>query len=366
MTWTVAALVLFYCSWLVIMLVAWRKLVRPGQLMSCDTGEPSLYYSVVIPFRNEAENLAALVRSIRQEPFPRHAYEIILVNDHSTDNYCEVVEGLEGVRLLQLTEGQGKKRALNLGILAAKGDVIVTTDADCEVSKNWLGSLCYYFENCGAMFVSGAVTFQPEQDGFQQMQTIEFASLVGVGAASIQLKTPGMCNGANLAFKKEVFHEVGGYEDNDHLPSGDDEFLLHKIATKYPGKVYFNTAPASFVKTQPLDTFKQFVHQRKRWAGKWTYYSDLRNSLLAAFIGISNFSVLIALFYAFNGVHGMWVLIGIKLVLEGLFLNSVLQFVDKSLHLVYFLVLQVIYPFYVVYFAVIANLGGYTWKGRQY
>ena len=366
MTWGVVVMLVLYCCWLVVMLIAWSRPRCSDVPKDFQSIKPSLFYSIVVPFRNEAASLEALVSSIRQNSFPQHAYEIILVDDHSTDNYEYMIEKLQGIRLLKLTAGQGKKQALDLGIRASEGHVIVTTDADCEVSKDWLASICCYFEDRQALFMSGAVTFQKEQGWFQHLQAIEFASLVGVGAANIQLKIPGMCNGANLAFKKEVFYEVGGYTDNDHLASGDDEFLLHKVSAKYPGRIHFNKARASYVKTWPLQSLQQLVQQRKRWASKWTHYNDKRNSLLAVFIGLTNLSVLGAFLYAFSGMYGMWALIGSKVFLEGLFLNKVLRFVDKPLPLIYFFALQVIYPFYVVYFAVVANLGGYTWKGRRY
>ncbi len=364
--WVASIFIVLYCVWLSVMLVTWLTMISADRTCEHPHDSPSLFYSIVIPFRNEAENLKKLIDSVHANAFPKEAYEIILVNDHSTDNSWQVAGELEDVRLLRLEDKYGKKNALAHGISEAKGDVIVTTDADCEVSEKWLASIRYYFEEKSAKLVSGAVTFKGEINLFHHMQTIEFASLVGVGAATIHMKIPGMCNGANLAFDRQVFHEVGGYMDNDHLASGDDEFLLHKISAKYPERIFFNTARRSWVKTKPLNTIAEFAQQRKRWASKWKWYDNLRNSLLAAFIGLVNLSVLIALFYAVYGEEWAWFLLLPKVVLEGIFLGSVLRFVDKYLHLVYFSVLQVIYPFYVVYFAAISNISGYTWKGRRY
>lgn len=366
MSWVVITFILFYVGWLWTMLLAWQALLRTGKSYQVQKKEPALFYSIIVPFRNEAKNLGKLVNSIRSNAFPREVYEIILVDDHSTDDSVQLARKIKDVRVIGLQEHYGKKQALAQGINAARGDVIITTDADCEVSENWLSSICYYFEERSAKLVSGAVTFRSEKKGFHHLQTIEFASLVGSGAAAIQLAIPGMCNAANLAFEKRAFYNVGAYSNNDHLASGDDEFLLHKIASEYPGTIFFNTFSRSFVKTDPLNSVTELIQQRKRWASKWTYYKHIRNSFLAVFIGLVNLSVLIAFFYAVAVNQWIWLVILFKAISEAIFLRSILRFVDKSLHPVYFLLLQIIYPVYVVYFAVVANFGGYTWKGRRY
>ncbi|TRX62134.1 glycosyltransferase [Fulvivirga sp. M361] len=371
MIWVLAGVLIVYLIWMLRVLWAWYSLMRSVK-NDIDT-DPAVnhFYSIVIPFRNEEHNLRALLASIEANDFPKECYEVILVDDHSEDASNAVIElylksSDANLRIFSTDDKKGKKNALNRGIAEANGKVIITTDADCEVAQHWLSSIAYYFEHRQASVVSGAVTFHGESSVFQRMQVQEFATLVGVGAASIYLGKPGMCNGANLAFTKSAFHEVGGYSDNDHLASGDDEFLLHKIAKQHPDGIYFNTQGQSFVSTRALSSLKAFIQQRRRWASKWRYYDDLRNSLLAAFIGVVNIAVILSLLLiSFQG-YGLIPILLLKAFMEWIFIARVLRFTNKKSTFISFVLLYILYPFYVVYFAVVSNFGGYSWKGRRY
>ncbi|MEM1406671.1 MAG: glycosyl transferase family 2, partial [Bacteroidota bacterium] len=160
--------------------------------------------------------------------------------------------------------------------------------------------------------------------------------------------------------------EVGGYSDNLNIASGDDEFLMHKIANQDPHGIYFNTNPQGVVYTNSQSSLNHFIQQRKRWASKWTHYKNWRQSLLAVFIGLSNMAVLAGIWHAVLGNFTLIILLFLKLVLEAAYLKSVLIFLNTKVGWVYFVLIQIIYPFYVVYFVVVANLAGYKWKGRSY
>ncbi|MEM7109585.1 MAG: glycosyltransferase [Bacteroidota bacterium] len=354
-----------YVMWLVVMLVAWLKLLqKKSPVIQLD---PMLRYSVIIPARNEAENVEHIVSTIRSNKFPKSNYEVILIDDHSKDNtYQRLQQYREDIIYVRLQENTGKKAALAKGIEIATGDVIITTDADCRVSKNWLSSIANYFEGSQVKLLSGAVGFYPLPKVFDKLQAIEFSSLVGVGASSIYLRKPGMCNGANLAFLKTCYYEVGGYSDNLKIASGDDEFLMHKIADRHPNSIYFNTNPDGVVYTNPQVSLGTFIQQRKRWASKWTHYKNWVQSLTAVFIGLSNVAVFAGVGLAISGDFVLLILLGSKLLLEVIYLRSVLRFLETKVIWIYFILLQIIYPFYVVYFAVVANLAGYRWKGRSY
>ncbi len=360
----VFAVFVIYYIWLLALILAWFKLHR-GDFKMHDSSLDK-FYSIIVPARNEGNNLSQLLDSIRSNNFPEEHYEIIVVDDHSEDHSSLILEQYPEVQHLQLTSQTGKKAALTKGIEAARGEVIITTDADCVVSKNWLYSIANCFERQSAVFVSGLVTLAPLNTVFHKLQAIEFASLVGTGASSIYLRVPGMCNGANLAFLKKAFYEAEGYSGNDNIPTGDDEFLMNKLNHLYPNRIRFNPFEGSFVKTKPLNTFRQFVQQRKRWASKWKYHKTFRNTGLAVFIATFNFVYLYALYLGIIGHHIFWVPVLMKGVLESFFLRHVLKSSRIFVHCIYFAAIQIIYPFYVVYFAVLANLGGYEWKGRRY
>src|SRR5690606_17909477 len=164
--------------------------------------------------------------------------------------------------------GIGKKAAIRTGLDYAKGDLIVTTDADCQMGANWLAVIEEFYHSQKLKMVIGPVALHAGDALFSQMQSIEFASLIGSGAASFKLGIPSMCNGANLAYSKEVFFEVNGFEDTMHLASGDDEFLMHKVVEKYPEKVSFLKNKEAVVKTNSMPDLNSFFNQRIRWASK--------------------------------------------------------------------------------------------------
>src|SRR5690606_22127115 len=194
-------------------------------------------------------------------------YEVILIDDHSEDDTVAIAHTLAAalslpLRSVLLSEKsqarkyvQGKKAALQQGVEAAKGEVIVTTDADCMMEAGWLQSIHHYFKGYDAKMVIGPVTFFESSKAFDRLQTIELAALVGTGAVSLGYGKPNMCNGANLAFSKVAFEAVGGYEDNLHIPSGDDEFLLQKIYSCFPNEVFFNVHPEGVVSTSSVEDF---------------------------------------------------------------------------------------------------------------
>ena len=225
MTAVFSLILSFYCLLVVAFLVGWVRIRR--QPMPQRSASPSAV-SVVVAVRNEEENVQTLIRDLSAMAYPREKFEVIIVNDHSTDATAEKarlsLNEFSNARLFDLPDGkQGKKAALQLGIEHARFGVIATTDADCTASKNWLTCLSSYFEWPDTQMLIGAVKLSGGDSFFSKLQVMEFVSLAGSTAASVGLGHPVMCNGANLAFRKEVFAEVGGYEGNLSIPSGDDE-----------------------------------------------------------------------------------------------------------------------------------------------
>lgn len=370
MTLSLIAIILIYCILLMLLNIGWAINKQTPSFQ----GKINHYYSIIVPFRNEQENLHNLLCSIQKQSFPGNAYEVILVNDHSNDSSVEIIKQFEqkagfSLTLLHLEEPFGKKQALAKGIQSSKGSVIVTTDADCTFGADWLRSIAAFFENSDTQMVTGPVTFEKESTFFEKLQTIEFASLIGAGAASLALKMPNMCNGANLSFRKKTFLEVGGYKGNEEIASGDDEFLMHKFWQKFEGRVCFNQCKDSIVYTRAHHTWAGFFQQRKRWASKWKHYSSLKTTALAVFVLLFNLSFIMALGLLLAGSGNDIVLltvVALKIILEAVFLYKILNFLNKSLNWMYFIFLQFTYPFYVIIFGIAANFGKYRWKGRKH
>ena len=331
-----------------------------------------LKISIVIPFRDEAQNLPALLESLSQLDYPAEYFEFIFVDDHSTDSSQQIlkkfIEVRSNAKLLQLESGkQGKKQALAHAIDNASGEIVLTTDADCTVSPKWLSVVSNSFQNEEIKMLVGAVKIIPSKSFFSKMQSLEFASLIGSGAATLLYRLPTMSNGANLAFRKSAFNAVDGYKDNFNIPSGDDEFLMRKINHKFPKSIAFLSNPESVVSTQPQKNLSIFIQQRIRWAGKWKFNQSLFTKLLAIFIFIFQTSVI---FLSVSVVVG-WlpakvfsVLMGTKLLLEFLFLYQVFNFLKLKWSWTSFLALQFIYPFYVFAVALLSQQKSFVWKGR--
>lgn len=328
--------------------------------------------SVLIPARNEAATILNLLRDLEKQSYPQEHFEVIVIDDHSSDGTSEIVQRFMALTRLDVkvikATGAGKKSALKEGVGTSKGEIIITTDADCRVRESWLEIIAGFVSSKGLKMAIGPVAIMSEESLFSQMQVIEFASLVGSGAASFRLGVPSMCNGANLAFRKEVFYEVGGYDGNMHLASGDDEFLMHKVQEKYPGKVEFLKSPLAVVITKALKNWKELVQQRKRWASKWNHYRSLKTKLLALFVFIANLAMVAGCFFLpFESKYGSLfiALVGTKVFVELIFLKNVVRFGGQRFNIAVFLFLEIFYPLYVSFFGILSKRGKYMWKDRK-
>lgn len=339
--------------------------------------QPITRVTVIIPVRNEGKNLLRLLEDLRGQEYPPGLLEVIVVDDHSEDNTGNVVKQYIPrfpfpLRLLEIPEElkatANKKKAIEMGVEAASGTLIMTTDGDCRVGSDWVGVMEEFYRVHDCKMICGPVFIEGGGEGFGQMQALEFASLIGSGAATLAGGIPTMCNGANLAYEKAVFHKVNGYEGNREIPSGDDEFLMHKIFTRCEGAVKFIKAPEAIVKTAPQKGLKAFINQRIRWASKWKAYKKLPPRLLAVFIFTFNAMVVTGGILALTGdIPGVLFLeqILIKILAEFVFLRSILAFSGKKIHLIHFFLLQFFYPFYVVFMALAGLKGKYLWKERK-
>ncbi len=327
--------------------------------------------SIVIAVRNEITFIQDLVNSLSVIVYPKDKFEVIIVNDHSTDDTWlkvkELIVNVSNIKLIDLVEGeQGKKAALRFGISNAQFEIIATTDADCSFSKNWIKCLSMQFEQNETKMVIGAVKLMDDGSFFSSLQVTEFISLIGSAAASIGLSHPIMCNGANLAFRKNVFDEVGGYDDNMSVASGDDEFLMRKIYKRYPSGIRFLNFYEGVVTSNTQKTFRDFFYQRLRWAGKWKHNTDQLTQLLAVFIFVSQIAFIALIVENINYPDVSLGLVIGKLFLEAIFLLWVGHFLERRFDVLAFLALQILHPLYVIGVGSISIIASYQWKNRNY
>jgi cellulose synthase/poly-beta-1,6-N-acetylglucosamine synthase-like glycosyltransferase len=332
------------------------------------------FISIVIPFRNESKNLPGNLKGLVAQNYPGDKYEIIYVNDSSTDDSVEVLKQLiatDNISAISVPDefspNAHKKRAVRYGIQNAKGDLIITTDADCFHEKDWLQTMVNYLDQDTA-FVSGPVEFIEKANVFSTMQKIEFAGLVITGAGLIGIKKPTICNAANILYRKKVFDEVNGFNDNLNLSSGDDELLMQKIHKKTKYKIAFCPERKAVVKTEANNSVEQFYQQRKRWASKGLFYAD--KLLIAKLILIFWFylgllcQLILGIFYSSE----FFVLLILSFILKILFEFLVMKrgvtlLFDKKI-MKYFLLTELFHIPYIVIAGISGIFGNFTWKER--
>lgn len=366
MTYYLVIVLVFYFLLMIVLLVGWFIAIKKKQP---PKGECQ-FISIIVAVRNEERNIRSLLESISNLNYPTNSFEVIIVDDHSTDKTIEAInlffesKRIENQTLLR-SEGKGKKDALSLGIKNAEGEIIATADADCIVPVNWLQRINEVFSDSASLLCVGTVKIQL-RDFFSSLQSLEFASVIGTGVSTLGLGLPTMCNGANLSFRKKIFERVNGYEGNDHLASGDDQFLMQKINKVFRGSISFLNFSDSVVTTQPSTRVSEFIQQRVRWASKWSAASS-NSKLLAMFVFVFQVFWLLAIGWCFvNPSTLLFFVIGLKVFLEFLFLKNVTRFLNSKFGALPFFILQFIYAPYVIWVALLSQVKGFEWKGRSH
>jgi cellulose synthase/poly-beta-1,6-N-acetylglucosamine synthase-like glycosyltransferase len=373
MLWMAAAILFVgaYCVLILLYRSLFKKL-KPTAVT--ESFNPFVKFTILIPARNERDHIATCLQSIEQLNYPKHLLEVIVIDDFSEDATTAVIQEFNSVQLIQLKDvvkekiNSYKKKAIETGIEAARGDYIVTTDADCTVPPNWLRNFAWMIEQQQSEFIAAPVAMKEESSFIKLFQSLDFLSLQGITAASVGAGFHSMCNGANLCYSKKAFAAVDGFKDVDHIASGDDMLLMHKIQKQFPGKIAYCNSGESIVLTNPVETVGEFFRQRIRWASKADKYDDKRIFWVLLLVYLLNV-YLLALMVAgfFNPL--LWVLLTaslfLKTIVELLFLIPVARFFKKKELLLWFPLMQ---PFHIVYTVVagwLGKFGTYEWKGRE-
>lgn len=340
---------------------------------------PQTFFSIIIPARDEEANIKKCLDSVLQQQYPAALFEVIVINDHSTDQTETIIRSLqhehENLRLLNLADHlQGKqlnaykKKAIELAIAESRGTWIMTTDADCMVTPNWLQTMHAFITEKQPVFVAAPVMFTHEAGFLSLFQLLDFMSLQGITAASVSAGYHTMCNGANIAYRKDVFYEVGQFKGIDHLASGDDMLLMHKIKQIYPDKIGYLNSSEAMVTTAPMQGWKSFFNQRIRWASKADQYNDKSVFWVLALVYAVNAGLLVLLLvspFIENGFSNWLVLVMLKTLIELSFMVPVAGFYNHSQVLIWFPLMQ---PFHILYTVIagwLGKFGTYQWKGRK-
>ena len=343
----------------------WTKI--PKLIGNFNEEQISSFISVILAVRNEENTIINLLQSLEQQRYNKSIFEVIIIDDFSTDTTYEKILNFNSELNITVEKaiGKGKKNAINQAIKLSKGSIILQTDGDCVVPKEWILNYSNVFLNPRIQFVSGPVVFF-DGNWFSKFQNYEFLGLIGIGAASISMRRPGMSNGANLGYRKLAFEAVEGFKGNEHIASGDDEFLLRKIAFKFPESILFLKNNKSIVKTQAQSLLSDFLNQRVRWASKWKQHSFSLMTVLPIFIFIYYITMIFGLVILINELNFIILFsLFLKIIIESVFMLSIFSFFERRKLIFYIFVMQLIYPFYTIFIALFSFKKNYTWKSRK-
>lgn len=314
--------------------------------------------SVVVACHNEEKRISFLLSDIAIQDYDHLMIEVIVVDDNSTDSTYKIVSDFEGIRNLKVirNSGQGKKSAIRKGIDESSGVLVITTDADCRAGKSWISTISSFYEFTKSELIICPVLLEQGNGFLNRFQQLEFLSLQGVTAGTTAIEDPIMCNGANLAFPKEIYQKHSG-DLHDKLASGEDVFLLHNIKHVKGTKIRWLESDEALVTTKAAESLRSFLSQRARWISKAGYYTDKNTRLTAisAFAAVClQASAMLAGFFSLRFFALFVAVFVLKSIPDMLILSRVVRRYKKRNLLKWFLPSQFLYPFYVLYAALLS------------
>lgn len=360
-----------YVGYISILIFGFTKVNRS----STKNEKPQIKFSILVPFRDEQENLPRLLESIRLLNYPIELFEIILIDDFSRDKSVNVItkwrmqNGLFQTTVIEnlLLSGSPKKDAISRALPIVANDWILTTDADCVLPINLLQSLNSIILKTDVEMVVGAIRYDGSQSFLDHFQRLDMLSLQGATIGSFGIGKPFMCNGANFAYSKQFFNELKGFEGNSKVASGDDVFLLQKAVLKSPEKISYNKSRDAIVTTKPVETWNKLLHQRVRWAAKTNSYQSIFGEDLAFAVFLGNFAIVIAaLLVCFQLMNWEYlaILFCIKFIPDFILLVQSNTFINRRFFFPVFA--AILYPFFTVIVTLTTISGTYKWRGRRF
>ena len=335
------------------------------RLRSASPEQPNV--SIIVPARNEAHNLDACLNALSAQTYPAHQFEIIIVDDRSTDETANKIRAwqtklsnLHGVSVEQQEFDCPKKNALWQGIKQAHHDIVFTTDADCRPGPNWLSSTIVQFASNIGMVIGHAPLIQEgKTQSLLSLQAL-IVSILAAGSAGIGF--PLTCTGRNLAFRRQSFDEANGYSAIGHIIGGDDVLLMNQIINNTSWKIRFNADPKSYVPSAPHPD--NLLDRQVRYQSKTIHYA-IPTLILATAIYIFH-AILLALPLAFFLSTQLLHTIGFCLITK-IMADAVLLLLGahkfKSLKLLmWFPVLEILIVPYIVIICALGTFSPFKWK----
>jgi len=334
-------------------------------------------FSVIIPFRNEATNLPNLLKSISELNYSKDLVEFIFVDDASSDTSFTIIQSFlpnlnMEVQVIknERTSNSPKKDAISTAILIAKHNWIITTDADCILPQSWLKKINSFIHEKTPKMVVAPVNYNAKNNLLAQFQLLDFMSMQGTTIGGFGINFPFLCNGANLAYKKDDFVKLNGFEGNNSMASGDDIFLFEKFLEYDKKSVVVLKSKEAVVTTFPQETWKDLINQRTRWAAKTSQLKSIRVQLIGLLVMLLNLFIILSFMsvaFQWDSYPILFLILGLKLIIDlGLFIPTIWFFNNERTFFKWYIISGVLYPFFSVFIIFNALFFKYTWKGRKF
>ena len=327
--------------------------------------------SILIAARNEGTNIEKLLQTIYNQSFDKTNFEVILVDDNSSDDTSEISEHFRvlhpemNLKLLKAT-GSGKKQAISQALQSAENELIMVTDADCELPPRWIESMVGYFVQNNLKMLLGPVLLSPANTLFEKLQVLEHLSLIASTAGSAAIGMPVMCNGANMMYDRQAALDVQKYRTDMKIASGDDMFLMEQFINHYGSdSIKFLLDNEAVVKTSTMPNLKAFFRQRRRWTSKTKAYTNWKIIATALIVLLFNLSIVFFFFAGFF-MPVFWIFFVLYVIMKTLIdfpiLKRITHFMRQHKLLRWMFPLEFVYPFYVVFTAFSGLFSNVKWK----
>lgn len=346
--------------------------LNPNSDSTFSEKELTLSFSVIVPLRNEVAHAFATLTALSKQNYSGQ-WEVICIDDRSTDATANIIQQFcdqdSRFKLIQIPLDapkvtSPKKRALSIGFAAAKGDILLTTDADCMAPEGWIRSMANCFEE-DIGIVQGPKKIRPDGSFISRYQEHEIFGLVSIEAATFALGQPMIASAPSLAYRRELYESVGGFAELENTISGDDDLLVRKMQKEKKWRVTYNPSPDACVTTSPVTTWNALIQQRARWASNGAHYDE------KGFVAIL---VCVYAFYWWLAVSPLLALIGVipwtlvwasvllKILLSARFLSLTSQRLGHHGLMRDLVWCEVLHVPIVLIAVILGHLGLYKWK----
>jgi cellulose synthase/poly-beta-1,6-N-acetylglucosamine synthase-like glycosyltransferase len=337
-----------------------------------DTRFSPITVSVVIAARNESDTLPGILHDLSCQEYPARFFDVIIVDDHSDVPLVHLKQIIpdRGTNLIIFSlpeDKQGKKEALLEGVKLSNAELILFTDADCRVGPKWISSFVRHYKLKFSHVIIGLVDYDFKPGISQSFFRADLISLVMIGAGTASMGYPTICNGANMAVRRDAYLKHAN-QLKKHLLSGDDVFLLHAVKRDVRGVISVIKNKHSIVITQPPRNILEFFSQRARWASKGIRYKDYQTVLLAFLVLLSNLSMVFAIILCVSGTIlflNAIALYSIKTITDCFLLAAGFSYFGRRKTIILIPFYELIYPFYILIAILLGTFNLFTWKKRS-